>query len=506
MRVHEEKCIGCGFCVRDCPLEAVRLVKKKAEIQQNCTDCGACIRVCEQGALTRWESPPPGAVQCDACPIGCWVREGYPGACRRYRNAEGRLERITPLQSYQEVADVVGPDPIESIRRPLVTGIGAGTTYPDCKPAPVIVKGKRNDLDVVTVVTEAPLSYSGIVVKIDTDLPVGEEGAPVMAGKRKVGMVVTEQYGSKMLSIGGVNLLTGKDGLVVARTVSDIANKRAVKLKVEGGARLELQVGQAPVIDGQTPASMRVGCGSATLGLFAPLFKEAADEVIVLDSHLTSLMSEHTAGRFVKAKPSGVRLKFRQSTPGRYFGDHGGGWGGTSIMEPLEVIETVDRKIAWTGMRILITETTGQQATLLEFTQEGNFRPIQMTKEGRRVLDAISSSCEPSLVSALYTGGAGGSARAGVALYPVRLTRAVHAGKANLTVGGAPVFLLPGGGINFMVDVARVKADSFYWTPTPATICPIEYTMELSEYKKMGGHLGAMAPFPAREPRSVTDR
>jgi NAD-dependent dihydropyrimidine dehydrogenase PreA subunit len=505
MRVDDEKCVGCGSCVRDCPLGAVRLVKKKAVIDERCTDCGACIRVCEQAALEPGASPAPGAVQCEACPIGCWIKPKYMGACRRYTNRGGVLERITRLGTYDEVADVVGPDPIEAIRRPLVTGIGAGTTYPDCKPAPLILKGKRREVDVVTVVTEAPLSYSSIMVKIDTDLPVGEEGAPVMAAKRKVGLVATEQYGSKMLSIGGVNLLTGKDGLVVARTITDIANKKAVKLVIEGGARLEVQVGKAPVIDGQRPAKMRVGCGSAAMGLFAPLFREAADEVIVLDSHLTSLMSEHTAGRFAGAKPSGVKLGFRQSTPGRYFGDHGNGWGGTSITNPLDVIVGVDQGVARIGMRVLITETTGREAALFELGEDGRFREVPLTEKAKSALSLIAASCEPSLVSAVYMGGAGGSARAGVTLYPLKLTQAVHSRSANLTVGGAPTFLLPGGGINFMVDVDRVKTGSFYWTPTPATICPIEYTMDLREYERMGGHLEAMRPFTAKEPSLVAD-
>ena len=120
-------------------------------------------------------------------------------------------------------------------------------------------------------------------------------------------------------------------------------------------------MGQPPLIDGVKPDNMRVGCGSATLGLFSPLLKEAADEAIILDSHLTGLMSEHAAGRFVGAKPSGIRLKFRKSTPGRYFGDHGKGWGGTSIVSPLDVIAGIDHKVARPGMRILVTETTGQE-------------------------------------------------------------------------------------------------------------------------------------------------
>ena len=156
-------------------------------------------------------------------------------------------------------------------------------------------------------------------------------------------------------------------------------------------------------------------------------------------------------------------------------------------------------------MRMLITETTGQKACMFELTEEGDFREVPVSGKAKKALDAISSSCEPSLVSAIYMGGAGGSARAGVGLYPVKLTRAVHAGKASLTVGGAPTFVLPGGGINFMVDVGRVKTNFFYWTPTPATICPIEYTMEIGDYKEMGGHLQAMRPFRAKEPLSAAD-
>jgi NAD-dependent dihydropyrimidine dehydrogenase PreA subunit len=500
MIVNQDKCTGCGTCVMDCPLGAVRLKGKKAVIGERCSECGACRRVCPEEAVSAADITRLEGLQCDACPIRCRIKEGFIGACQRYRNEAGRLSRIAPLHAFARVEATVGSDPAEAIRRPLITGLGAGTTYPDCKPAPFIVNGRRQDVNVVTVVTEAPLSYSGIMVKIDTDINIGAEGAAVLAGKRRVGMVTTEQYGSKMLSIGGVNQLTGKNGMVVARTIVDIANGRAVKLRIEGGRRLEIQVGRPPVIDGETPANMRVGCGSATMGLFAPLFKEAADEVVVLDSHLTGLMSEHAAGRFVGAAASGIKLKFPQSTPGRYFGDHGRGWGGTSVTRPQDIVAAVDLAVARPGMRVLITETTGIEGALFEIEADGRLREVPLTAECRRALSAIRESCEPSLVSALYMGGAGGSARAGVTRYPIELTRAVHRGQAVLTVGGAPVFILPGGGINFMVDVQRVQANFFYWTPTPATICPLEYTMALADYEAMGGHTAAMRPFEALEP------
>jgi hypothetical protein len=208
-------------------------------------------------------------------------------------------------------------------------------------------------IDVVTVVTEAPLSYSGIKVKVDTDLYMGNEGAPVLIGKKKVGHLCTEEYGSKILSLGGVNLLTGKDGIYVAKLIVDIANRREVHLKVEDGAELVLQVGKAPLIDGETGKRMKVGCGSASMGLFGRYFLDAADEVIVLDAHLIGQFTEHAAGKELGAKYSGIRLKGRQSTPGRYFGGHGRGWGGTPIEDPIDIIEGFDPKILKPGMTIL---------------------------------------------------------------------------------------------------------------------------------------------------------
>ena len=129
----------------------------------------------------------------------------------------------------------------------------------------------------------------------------------------------TEEYGSKILAVGGVNRMTGKQGFAVARAIAAVANRRAVELTIKKGARLTLQVGRPPLINGQKTGPMRVGCGSATAGLFAPLFKKAADEVIVLDAHITSQLSRHASGRAMGMRPTGIRLIFSESTPGKIF-------------------------------------------------------------------------------------------------------------------------------------------------------------------------------------------
>jgi hypothetical protein len=75
---------------------------------------------------------------------------------------------------------------------------------------------------------------------------------------------------------------------------------------------------------------------------------------------------------------------------------------------------------------------------------------------------------------------------------PVKLNQAIHQNRAKLTVGGAPTYILPGGGITFLVDVEKVMVRAFTYVPTPATVVPLEYTMRLDEYLEIGGHQEAI--------------
>lgn len=484
--VTTDKCKGCGICVKNCPVAAIKVTDKKAKIQPSCVSCGVCVRVCTFQALEKRIVPEEGHTFCTHCSVRCNIPQGAVGACTRYTNVNGEIKRNRNL-----VLDAPASlNPFEKLPdRPLTTAVGAGTSYPCCRPAPYIVEAPHQEVDVVTVVTEAPLSYSGVKVKIDTNTYIGEEGAKVKRDGKVIGMVTTEEYGSKMLTIGGANLLShGNDGFIVARTIVDLANGRRVTVKVDGGSTLELQQGYPPVIDGVEQRLMRVGCGSATVGMFPRQLAAAADECIVLDYHIIGLLTEHFAGEEIGLQYSGVVPNGVKSTRGRYFGEMGRGWGGTNIESPVDAVASVDMRVGHAGMKIMVTETTGTRAALLEVQADGSVSELPLTREVSEAAQLIRDTCEPSLVSVIYTGGTGGSARAGVTTSPRKLTEAVHREEVRMSVGGAPVFVLPGGGINFMVDVSKMVSDAVTWVPTPATVAPVEYTMTKETYLRLGGH------------------
>jgi hypothetical protein len=139
-------------------------------------------------------------------------------------------------------------------------------------------------------------------------------------------------------------------------------------------------------------------------------------------------------------------------------------------------------------MKILVTETTGQKASLLEVLEDGSVKEILMSEDVLKAVKMISDTCEESRVSIIYTGGTGGSARAGVTTFPKKLTDAIHNDEVKMTVAGADVFVLPGGGINFMVDVGKMVPEATTWVPTPATVAPVEYTMTREKFAELGGH------------------
>jgi hypothetical protein len=245
---------------------------------------------------------------------------------------------------------------------------------------------------------------------------------------------------------------------------------------------------------------MRVGCCSSTIGMFAKQWRGLVDEVVVVDDHITGVVSEHQAGKVIGWEETGIKIVGRRSTPGRYFkvAESGLGWGGTAIEDPLIILGPWNAaKGARPGLSLMMVSTTGEQFAYYELNEE--LRPVAkpFPERLRKSVDLIEQNCEPALCTVLFVGGAGGSLRAGVVENPVNLTRSVQGLRTHVTVGGAPVYVWPGGGITLMVDVTRVPDNAFGYVPTPALVAPIEFTLRRDDYLALGGY--------AEEIRTVED-
>jgi hypothetical protein len=454
-------------------------------------------------------APGDDKIRCDACPVMCFIKPGALGACDRYGNQDGQLVRVDPhilldrtLSRGGHVMPFAASDWDGQILRgsdTFVTAIGAGTTYPDYKPAPLIVSSEIDGVDMVTVVTEGIFSYCGVKLKIDTDRHLGPERSLVRAEGEPVGHVTTGEYGSQMLSLGGVHHLTGgskKEGRVTCDTLLNLCNGKPVELTIDDGAGIVVEAGKPPVVNGVAEERMRVGCGSATIGMFAKMWHGKVDDVVVVDDHITGVLSEHQAGKLLGIGNSGIKIKGRRSTPGRYFqvADPGTGWGGTNIADPLSILGPFKSSEARPGLSLLMVSTTGEHFAYYELDDE--LRPVERDLPAPLMesVERIRENCEPALSTVLFMGGAGGSLRAGVTDNPVRLTRSVKDALTYVTCGGAPVYVWPGGGITFMVDVSRMPENAFGYVPTPALVAPIEFTLRLADYAALGGHMEHVRP------------
>ncbi len=447
-------------------------------------------------------------IRCDACPIMCFIADGKYGACDRYANKNGQIVRLDPLiilnnciNSGLKIKPFINEKwngEIIKDKDIFITAIGSGTTYPDYKPAPFIFNRNLEGVDFVTIVTEAIFSYCGVKIKIDTDRHLGLERAIIRYKEEAVGHIMTSEYGSQMMSLGGVDHLTGgskKEGRMTCEVLMNLCNKEPVELAIDEGSKIIVQAGQPPIINDLKENKMRVGCGSATVGMFASQWYGLVDEVIIVDDHITAVVSEHEAGKVLGWESTGISINGRKSTPGRYFqvANPGSGWGGTDIKDPLVILgKWNEKKGAKQGLKILMVSTTGEEYSYYELDKDLTPKKKKFPENLLKTVELIEENCEPALCTVMFVGGAGGSLRSGVTKNPVKLTTSIHKNKTKITSGGAETFVWPGGGITFMVNVLDMPSNAFGYVPTPAIVAPIEFTLTKDDYKNLGGHIDSI--------------
>lgn len=510
MEVDHQLCVNCGLCLPDCPKEAIarpfpasgspgdagaQPVKSenKPVILEGCVACQVCAKACPRNAIRPSGRTIPGLIVCDHCPVGCHIGPGQSGACRRYRNpGDGKpLKRTEPLQIFDPEKHKINPQ-TGLPYHPLLTGAGAGTNL-QLEPARIIAEKTVEGVDVVTAVTEAVLSFSGLEVKIDTSDYIGPEGSAVKRDGKVVGYVGVSYYASRTLNIGGVTLLKGPDGFTVARTIADFTDGKEVELRIVGGATLRLTRGQVPIINGEPAETTTFGCGSSVGKGFSHVLLPIVDECVMLDMGITGQMSEHHAA--LGAKPCGITLIGKRSSPGRWMLPSGKGWGGTCVENPVEVIASIDKTKAWPGLRILVMETKAQRAAYFELDEA--YRPVEkpLPPKVQETLEYMRTFCDPGNVNVMYVGGIGGGVRGALnSEQAPRVCQSIKEGKVLLTAGGQPTYIYPGGNLIFTADTAKMPAGSIRWEPTPATSVPIEFTMTRETYDYISDYPDAPRP------------
>ena len=139
-----------------------------------------------------------------------------------------------------------------------------------------------------------------------------------------------------------------------------------------------MQAGRPPIVNGAMEERMRVGCGSATIGMFAKQWHGKVDEVVVVDDHITGVLSEHQAGKLldirrhrhqderdvVRRRDVISRLPSREQD-------------GVAPRSPIRCPCSVRsiRKEARPGLTMLMVSTTGEHAAY--YVLDDALRPIE---------------------------------------------------------------------------------------------------------------------------------
>ena len=75
-------CLGFGSCVKVCDRDAIRIINKKAVVDESlCIACGKCLKVCPHNLIELIPAKSKYRVQCSACSRGEDVKDACTAGC-----------------------------------------------------------------------------------------------------------------------------------------------------------------------------------------------------------------------------------------------------------------------------------------------------------------------------------------------------------------------------------------------------------------------------------------
>ena len=407
--------------------------------------------------------------RCDACPVLCQISAGQAGACDRYGNRtasdaghaarrQGVARRLRSCRSGRRPGTGASPRAGVRLRHRLghhLSRLQAGALHRRlaARRRRHGHRRHRGHLQLLQLQGEdrhRPLPRP----RAGDGAPPGRGGRPRHHDRVRLAVPGARRRAPphRRLQEGRPRRLRDDDG------ARQQAAGRARRSKA--ARRVVVAADRAPVVDGVEEQRMRVGCGSATIGIFAQQWFGHVDEVVVVDDHITGVLSEHQAGqvprhgadRHPRARPevdAGALL------PGRQSRARAGAAPTSPIRSRSSSVGREARRAAGPAPADGLDHRRGLRAW---FVLDDALAPLpaEMPAGGaacrradRRELRAFA------LLGALHRRRRRQPARRRHR-EPGRADALDQVALVNVTCGGAPVYVWPGGGITVMVDVAQM--------------------------------------------------
>lgn len=177
----KDKCRVCYTCVRECPVKAIRIIRTQAEvINERCIGCGNCVKVCSQGAKYPLSSiSEVNEILASGRKVAACIAPSFPAEFAEiadYRFLVGMIRQL----GFDYVAEVsFGADVVAAeYEKKLSNGGGKGLISSDCPAIVYFIRHYHPELtDNLAPIASPMLAMSRIMKK-----KYGEELAVVFIG------------------------------------------------------------------------------------------------------------------------------------------------------------------------------------------------------------------------------------------------------------------------------------------------------------------------------------